>query len=137
MALLGALFGAVGLAPFAPYLGLMGRAGAMTGMREGIELLARPFGEWDLALGAGLHRWLPLAGALPVVAVAAVFFGVKRLRPAIGGFALGTAALATQMALSADAAFVLGPWGMRAYALASVFVCLWIARVALDGRKRA
>ncbi len=64
-----------------------------------------------------------------------MFFGVKRLRPAIGGFALGTAALATQMAISGDVAFVAGTWGMRLYALASLAVCLWVARIALDGKR--
>ncbi|MGO8997480.1 MAG: S8 family peptidase [Polyangiaceae bacterium] len=129
---LGALFGAVGIIPVAPYLGLLGRAGAM---RQWLELAARPFGEWDIALGPGVHRWLPLAGALPVLLAAGVFFGVKRLRPAIGGFALGTAALATQMAISGDVAFVLGTWGMRLYALASVAVCVWVARIALDSKR--
>ena len=128
----GALFGAVGLVPFAPYLGLMGRAGAL---RQWVELLARPFGEWDLAIGAATHRWLPLAGALPVIAVAAVFLGAKRVRPWIGGFAVGTAALATQLAISGDAAFALGALGMRVYLVASVIACAWVARVALDQRR--
>jgi serine protease len=131
-AALGALFGAVGVFPIAPYLGLLGRAGHA---RAWIELLARPFGEWDIALGPGVHRWLPLAGALPVLVAAGVLFGVKRLRGAIGGFALGTAALATQMAISGDVAFSFGTWGMRLYALASVGVCLWIARIALDAKR--
>jgi serine protease len=127
-----ALVGAVGLFPIAPMLGLAGRAGAL---REYVELLARPLGEWDLALGAGFHRWLLLAGALPAVAAAAVFFGVKRLRPVIGGLALGSAALALQLAWSGDAAFVFGMWGMRLYEVASCAICLWIARIALDGKR--
>jgi serine protease len=129
---LAALVGAVGLVPVAPYLGLLARAGAL---RPWVELLARPLGEWDMAFGVGLHRWLPLAGALPVVAAAALFFGIKRLRPAIGGLAMGTAALATQMAISGDAAFAFGSWAMRLYAVASVGVCLWVARIALDGKR--
>ncbi len=132
LAFFSAIFAAVGLAPFAPYVGLLGRAGAL---RPWVELLARPLGEWDIALGAGVHRWLPLAGALPAIVAASVFFGVKRARPAIGGLALGSAALAAQMAISGDVAFVLGTWGMRLYALASMAVCVWIARVALDGKR--
>jgi serine protease len=128
----GALFGAVGLVPFAPYLGLLARAGRF---REWAELLARPFGEWDMALGANVHRWLPLAGALPVIAVASLLLGVKRFRPWIGGFAAGTAALAGQLALSGDAAFALGTFAMRLYAMVSVVVCVWIARIALDTRR--
>ncbi len=132
LALFAALFGAVGLVPFAPYVGLLARAGAA---RQWVELLARPFGEWDLLLSAGAHRWLPLAGALPVLLAAATLFGVKRLRPGIGGFALGTAALAAQMALSGDAAFALGGFAMRLYAAASVLVCVWVARIALDAKR--
>jgi serine protease len=129
---LSALFGSVGVLFFAPYFGLLSRAGAL---RPWLELAARPFGEWDLVTSPSLHRWLPLAGAAPVLAAAALLFGVRRLRPAIGGFALGTAALATQMALSGDAAFVFGTWGMRLYALASVALCAWIARIALDAKR--
>jgi serine protease len=126
----GALFAATGLFPFAPMLGLVARAGAL---RPYVELLARPFGEWDLALG--VHRWLPLAGALPAFGLVAVFFGVRRLRPLVGGFALGASALAAQLAWSGDASFALGLWPMRAYLLASVLVCAWIARVGLDAKR--
>ena len=129
---LGAMIGAFGLVPFAPELGALVHTNAM---RLWLELAARPFGEWDLALGAGAHRWLLLAGALPVIAAAATLFGVRRARPILGGFALGTAALATQLAVSGDAAFVFGTWAMRLYALASVAVCLWIARIALDEKR--
>jgi serine protease len=128
LALGAALVGAVGLVPFAPWVGLGGRG-------LWAELLARPVGEWDLALGAGIHRWLPLAGALPALAFAALFFGVSRLRPAIGGFAVGAAALATQLALSGDAAFAFGSLAMRVYMAASVVACAWIARIALDAKR--
>ena len=128
----GALFAATGLFPVAPMLGLVSLAGAL---RPYVELLARPFGEWDLAFGPALHRWLPLAGALPAFGLVAVFFGVPRLRPLVGGFALGAAALAAQLAWSGDASFALGLWPMRAYLLASVAVCAWIARVGLDTKR--
>jgi hypothetical protein len=39
------------------------------------------------------------------------------------------------MAISGDVAFAFGTWGMRLYALASVAVCLWIARIALDAKR--
>jgi len=127
-----AMFASVGLVPIAPMLGLVARAGSL---RAYAELLARPFGEWDLALGPAVHRWLPLAGALPAFALLALFFGVRRLRPIVGGFALGAAALAAQLAWSGDAAFALGLWPMRAYLIASVALCAWIARVALDAKR--
>ncbi len=81
----------------------------------------RPLGEWDaIIFGAGTHRWLLLASALPVIALSAAGFASRRLRPFIGGVALGTGALLFQMAWSADVAFVgAGP------------------RSGLGGRKRA
>jgi serine protease len=127
-----AMFGGVGLLPIAPMLGIVARAGSL---RPSAELLARPFGEWDLALGPAIHRWLPLAGALPAFALVAMFFGIPRLRPMVGGFALGAAALAAQLAWSGDASFALGLWPMRAYLVVSVAVCAWIARVALDAKR--
>lgn len=130
--LVGALFAAVGLLPFAPLLHLGTIAGPL---RWVVELLQRPFGEWDILLGVGIHKWLPLASALPVVALTMLFFGVKRLRFAVGGFALGTAALLAQLALSADVAFVGGSMLLRVYAFASAAVCLWIARIGLDAKK--
>ena len=125
-AILGALFGGVGLFPIAPLLKVTGTAR---------ELLMRPFGEWDILYNAGLHRWLPLASALPVMAMAALFFGSKKLRPVLGGFAVGTAALLVQLAISGDVAFAFGGMAMKLWVVGNAMVCLWIARLALDGKK--
>lgn len=124
-----ALLGATGLFPLAPLLGLGPRAGAL---RWIVELVMRPFGEWDLVFGAGLHRFLPLANAAPALLGVLLLFGVKRLRPSVGGFALGSAALLTQMAYSADLEFAFGSLALRVFAVANALACLWIARVALD-----
>ena len=40
-------------------------------------VIARPLGEWDLGWSLALHRWLPLANALPVGIALAFFFGVN------------------------------------------------------------
>jgi serine protease len=131
-AIAGALVGAVGLVPLMPLLGpLVGRGG----LRFAAELLARPLGEWDLYLGAGVHRWLPLASALPALALATLFFGARRLRPALGGFALGSAALVTEIAVSGDTAFAMGGAGRTAWTVASALVCVWLARIALDTKR--
>ncbi|MEO6421094.1 MAG: hypothetical protein ABIP39_16900, partial [Polyangiaceae bacterium] len=127
----GALLGGVGLFPLAPLLGIPSHAGAF---RWATELLMRPFGEWDILYDAGIHRWLPLASALPVMFVTAFLFGVKRLRPTLGGFAIGSAALLAQLAYSADVAFPLGSFTLRLWMVANALVCLWIARLALDGK---
>jgi len=129
----GALVTSVGLLPFAPALGLAGYAGRM---RTVLELAMRPLGEWDLVLmGAGFHRWLLLASALPAVGLTMLAFSSKRIRPIIGGVALGTAALLTQLAWSGDAAFVGGPLLARVWTVVNALVCLWLARTALDARR--
>ncbi len=132
----GALFGAwlagVGLLAFAPAVGLLAQAGRL---RDFVEVAMRPLGEWDIVLlGAGAHRWLLLASALPALVLSAAGFANRRLRPFIGGIALGSAALLSQMAWSADVAFVGGAFLGRMWAIGNALVCLWVARVALDAR---
>jgi len=129
---LAALFASVGLAPWLPLAKLSAVLGAS---RLPLELLIRPFGEWDILYSANLHKWLLLASALPALALTVFFLGVKSLRPVVGGFALGAAALLGQLAYSADVAFPLGSLLLRAGALAQIILCLWIARIALDAKK--
>jgi serine protease len=131
-AMLGALVASIGLLPFAPLTGLLTRSGKL---RDLVELGMRPLGEWDaIVFGAGMHRWLLLASALPVVALTAIGFASRRARPFIGGVALGMAALLAQMAWSADVAYVGGELLGRGWAVTNALVCLWIARFALDGK---
>lgn len=128
----GGLLGSVGLLAFLPALGLAQHAGRL---HTAFELAIRPLGEWDLVLaGAGLHKWLLLASALPALGLTAFAFASRRARPLLGGLALGTAALLAQMAWSGDVAFVFGPVMARAWAVGNALVCLWIARMALDAR---
>ena len=129
-ALVGALAAAVGLLPLLPMLGLASHGGALG---TAVELAARPIGEWDLVLvGVGVHRWLLLASAGPAAALALLAFANRRVRPFIGGIALGTAALLAQMAWSGDAAFVGGVLLGRAWTAGNALVCLWLARIALQ-----
>src|SRR5262249_44938866 len=60
---LGAVIASVGLLPFLPLLGVPARA---AGMRVFAELAMKPVGEWTLLFAPSLHKWLPLASALPV-----------------------------------------------------------------------
>lgn len=124
-----ALFGAVGLLPILPLLGIPARAGAA---RIFAELAMKPFGEWTLLVSPNLHKWLPLASALPVFAATALFFGSKRLRPMVGGLALGTAALLVQMGISGETWYALGGFGLRIWCVLNVALCLWVARMTLD-----
>ncbi|MBX3223133.1 MAG: peptidase S8 [Labilithrix sp.] len=129
---LGALAASVGLLPFLPLLGIPARAGDM---RVFAELAMKPFGEWTILFAPSLHKWLPLASALPVFALTAVLFGSKRMRPALGGIALGTAALLVQMGISGETFYALGPFMLRIWCAVNVLACLWLARLALDAKK--
>jgi len=128
----GGLFAAVGLAPFLPLLGVPARLGAL---RWIAELAMKPFGEWTLLLSPGLHHWLPLASAGPAFLLTTLFFNNKRLRPFVGGFALGTAALLVQMGVSGETWFALGPVMLRVFCAGNALACLWVARMSLDSKR--
>ena len=64
-----------------------------------------------------------------------MFFGVKRLRGALGGFALGTGALLAQLAVSLDVTMPVGALPTRLWLIANTLVCLWLARIALEAEK--
>jgi serine protease len=129
---LGALAASVGLFPLWPLL----RTPSTTGITHVLlELSMRPIGEWDLTFGGvGVHRWLLLASALPVVALAALGFSSSRVRPLIGGLALGTAALLVHMTLANDVAFVAGGFLMRIWTVSNALVALWLAGTALHAK---
>jgi serine protease len=128
----GALLGGIGLLPILPLFHLLPRLGEHRWLGE---LAMRPLGEWDVLLDAGLHRWLPLANAVPVVLLTILAFGVRRIRPTIGGFALGVSALLAQLAVQGDVATPFGSLATRLWLVANVLLCLWIARLALDGKR--
>jgi serine protease len=129
----GSVFGAVtagiGVFAFAPWLGLLPRLGRFQWLGE---MLARPFGEWDLAFTGTLHRFLPLANALPVVAGLGLLFGVRSLRSTLGGFAAGMTALLLQLAWSLDVAVPFGGMAARIWFVANAAICLWLARICLE-----
>jgi serine protease len=129
---IGALVASVGFLPFLPLLGIPARSG---GMRLFAELAMRPFGEWTVLFAPSLHKWLPLASALPVFGLTALVFGSKRLRPMLGGIALGTAALLVQMGVSGETFYGLGPFMLRVWCAVNALACFWLARIALDAKK--
>jgi serine protease len=67
-----------------------------------------------------------------VFGLTALLFGVKKLRPTIGGFALGTAALLVQLGISGETFYGLGSIAMRLWAVVNVVMCVWIARMTID-----
>ena len=129
---LGALFAGIGLLPFLPTLGVPARLGPM---RWVAELAMKPFGEWDLLLAPGMHKWLLLASAVPAFGMTTLFFNNKHLRPFVGGVALGSAALLVQLGISGETFFALGSFGLRAFCAANVVALLWVARMNLDAKR--
>lgn len=128
----GALFAGIGLLPFLPALGVPARLG---GMRWIAELAMKPFGEWDLLLAPGLHKWLLLASAVPAFGLTTLFFNNKHLRPFVGGVALGSAALLVQLGISGETFFALGSFGLRVFCALNVAALLWVARMNLDAKR--
>lgn len=126
---LGALVAGLGLLFFAPLLGLATKAGKLRWL---VELAARPLGEWDLVASASVHRWLPLANAIPVIALTTLLFGVRRLRPLLAGLAIGMAAFTGQLAIAGEVATPFPMLATRAWLVVNALVCAWIAAVALD-----
>ena len=128
----GALFAGLGVLPFLPLLGIPARLGAM---RWVADFAMRPFGEWDLLLAPSMHKWLLFASVAPAFLMTTFFFNNKRMRPFVGGFALGTGALLVQMGISGETFFALGSFGLRLFCAANVIACLWVARMSLDTKR--
>jgi hypothetical protein len=72
---------------------------------------------------------------LPAFALASVAFSQPRVRPFIGGLALGSAALIAELAFMGDSAFVGGLFLLRIFALANAAACLWLGRIALETKR--
>jgi serine protease len=131
-ATVGALTTGVGLLAFLPLFGLVARAGSA---RVAVELLMKPLGEWTVMLAPAAHAWLPLASALPILGLTALFFGLRSARSVVGGAALGTAALLLQLGLGGEALYALGPFVRAGWCVLNGLVCLWVARICLDASK--
>jgi serine protease len=96
-----------------------------------VDLLARPLADVDLLFGASLHRFLPLANALIPFGLTALAFGVKKLRPAIAGLSVGTAAYLASVVVLADATGPFGRIPLILWCAANAAMCAWIARTNL------
>ncbi len=125
--LLTGLFTSVGLFFFAPFV--------LSRVNLPIDALSRPLGDFDLYVGASLHKLLPFANALIPAALTAITFQFKRLRPAVAGLAVGTAAYLGSIAILHDAASPFG-WALSlVWFTANIAACLFIARTNLAETK--
>lgn len=96
-----------------------------------LDLLARPIGDLDLLVSAHMHRWLPLANALVPFALVALGYGVRRLRPALAGFALGTAGYLASVALLGESVAPLGRALLVVWCAANALACVVLGRTCL------
>ena len=91
-------------------------------------LLSHPIPEWDMLLGASIHKYLPLATFIVPLGLSTLLYGLKPARPLIAGISVGTAAymvsvVVLQLVASSTLGLVLyGVWGTF-----NVAVCLWTA----------
>lgn len=120
-----AVFTSVGLLAFAPWVGLTSI--------PGFDLLARPWGDWDLLLvGVSLHKWLLLASAVIPFVATTLTYNVVKARPMIAGWSVGTAAYLISLLVTNS---VLGPFGqvaMALYLFVNIAVCTYLAKVNFD-----
>ena len=100
-----------------------------------VDLLARPIGDMDFFIGASLHRFLPFANALIPFGLTALLYGSKTARPAVAGFAVGTAAYLVSIAVLGEAASPFGRVGLIAWCVVNAAACAWIARTNLSESK--
>ncbi len=96
-----------------------------------IDLLARPLADADLLVGVSVHKWLLLANAAIPFALTALAFGVKKLRPAIAGFSVGTAAYLASVVVLSDAAGPFGRIPLILWCAGNAVACAWLARTNL------
>jgi serine protease len=93
-----------------------------------VDLLARPIADFDLLIGASLHRFLPLANALIPFGLTALAFGARTLRPVVAGIATGTAAYLLSVAVLGEHASPFGRLLLIVWCVANAAACAWLAR---------
>lgn len=97
-----------------------------------VDVLARPIGDLTLLLGPSIHAWLPLANGLVPLALTALFFHAKALRPTIAGLATGTAAYLLVVPLLGQHGSPLGGAALAAWCVINAAVCALVAKTNLS-----
>jgi serine protease len=96
-----------------------------------IDLLARPLADFDLLVGDGLHRWLPLANAIVPTALLTLTFQWKAMRPFVGGIAAGTAAYLGSLLVLGTAMMPLGTVLGMLWMAGNAAACVFISKLCL------
>jgi len=127
MLLLAAMISGVGLLFFMPWI--VGRHHLW------VDWLARPLGEWDLLVGASLHKFLPLAHIGIPLALSAALLSVKRAAPALAGLSIGTAAYLASVAVLGQLATPFGWLITTAWCAFNALGCVYLASLLLLERR--
>ncbi len=96
-----------------------------------VDVLARPIGDLSLLAGGSMHAWLPLAHAGIPLALSALFFHQRALRPLVAGFSTGTAAYLLAVPLLAQHAGPVGGVALAAWCVLNAAVCGLVAKTNL------
>jgi serine protease len=123
---LSALIAGVGLLFFAPWV--------LSRHQLWVDLLSRPFGEWDLLIGVSLHSFLPLANMILPLVMVLVLLRVRGAAPWLAGFSVGTAAYLASVALLGQLATPFGWLVTTLWCAVNAAVCLWLASLLIAKR---
>ncbi len=93
-----------------------------------IDLLARPIADYDLLIGASLHRFLPLANVLLPFGLTMLAFGSRMLRPVVAGISIGTAAYLLSIAALGEHLSPFGRVLLIVWCVLNAAGCAWLAR---------
>ncbi len=97
-----------------------------------VDLLARPFADWDLLWSVQLHSALPLANVLIPLGVSLLLLNVRGMRGALAGLCVGTASYLCAEVLLQDLAFPLGAFALTVWCVINALLCATLARVILQ-----
>jgi serine protease len=124
---LGGITAGVGLLFFAPWVGLSRHL-------LWVDLLSRPLGEWDMLLGANVHKLLPFANVLVPLFFAAVLLKAKSASAWVAGISVGTAAYLASVALLGQLATPFGAVLTIVWCAVNALACLYLASLLLVRR---
>src|SRR5690606_32180460 len=120
---LGGLLAGVGLMFFAPWV--------LSRHLMWVDVLSRPLGEWDMMIGANVHKLLPLGNALVPLALSAIFLKVKGAAPWIAGISVGTAAYLGSIAALGQLVTPFGAVLTVLWCAVNAMICLYLASLVM------
>jgi serine protease len=123
-----ALFTGAGLLFFAPF-------GPLSRHVLAVDLLSRPLGDWDILIGANVHRFLPLAHAFVPLGLAAVFLRVRGSAPVLAGLSVGTASYLCSVVVLGHTSTPFGTVLTALWCLGHAMLCLYLGALLLSKKR--